>query len=556
MTDHIPPLFVGAATDQQRAFLDEAMRLGLSFLDGSARGGAVIDYQSLTELRHHLAQPLPLDGMPFGALLDEVRNSVVRYSIAQCDQRYLAFPDTGNSLAGIAAGILSSFLNQNLIAFDRSAPSATIVEIELLQWLRELIGYSHKSVDAPGLTLADVGGIWTSGGNMSNHVAVLVALHSRFPGIARTGLHGLTKKPVIVLARGIEHFSFASAALSLGLGRDSLVWIKSGPDYTTDTSSLRATLDSLDPGCEPFMVVGIAGNCRTTGIDDISAIRDVCDEYNIWLHVDACHGGSLLFSEKLRGRLAGIEKAQSVSLDPHKGLFVGYPCSYVLFKDPTALSFVCRYPDKLHDPDCLDLGLIMPFYGSRGFDSLKLWMLIKNLGVRGIGALIERRQDLNNRLVRRLKKSGWFTLLNDGSFYRTAFVFYPATVRLLAEQRGLYEAAPEVLRKVVNRATTEFSERLYQSGAAVFDAFSLADLDNRVGLGCEVSYSAMAMAVGQPDMDQAVEEGIFHAIDTIAFGVAEMMYREVGIAEHAISRPDALGSAVAAIELSKGPAGW
>jgi glutamate/tyrosine decarboxylase-like PLP-dependent enzyme len=294
------------------------------------------------------------------------------------------------------------------------------------------------------------------------------------------------------------------------------------------------------------MLVSVAGNCRTTGIDDIGAIRAICDEHRLWLHVDACHGGNLLFSQRLRSRLRSIERADSVSLDPHKGLFVGYPNSYVLFRDPTALAFICRYPDKFHDPACLDLGLIMPFYGSRGFHSLKLWALIKHLGVEGIGRLIEQRQALNDRLVCRLGASGWFHLLNDGSFYRTAFVFYPGRVRHSAERAGLHEHAAEKVRALVNRYTRRFSDALYQSGDVVFDAFSLADLANRLGLGRSGKYVAMAMAVGHPAMETTTEDAIFAAVDRIAGPLASQMACE--LSDAAPSLHDAVSS--------KGPAGW
>jgi len=548
MSSYDPALLYRRATPQQAEFLSRTLQLGLDFIEGQVRDGKVVKYLPEEELRRKLACDLPQTGLSLDEVLHELEENVVRYSIAQGDIRYLAFPDTGNAVAGVAADILSAFLNQNLIAFDRSAPSGTFVEMELIQWLRQLAGYRYVPIDVPELTLADLGGVWTSGGNMSNHVAVLVALHVRFPEIKKNGLRGLKKKPVIVLAKGIEHFSFSSAALSLGLGQDSLVWADSNPDYTTNPNALRAAIEQMDPECEPFMVVSVAGNCRTTGIDDISAIRALCDEFGLWLHVDACHGGNLLFSNRLRHRLRGIELAESVSLDPHKGLFVGYPCSYVLFKEPHTLDFICRYPEKFQSPTCLDIGLIMPFYGSRGFHSLKLWLLIKQLGTEGIGALIERRQELNDRLVKRLAKSGWFVLLNDGDYYRTAFVFLPNRVADLAKRNGLMQQNPDFLAQLVNCYTKRFSDALYESGEVVFDAFSLNDLSDRLGLGQDRKYTAMAMAVGHPDMDKTDEDAIFAAMDRFAAPIADDMERELLLQSN--------GDVMEAAQFSKGPAGW
>lgn len=539
----------GQPTPHQKDVLQETLQLGLDFLSGEARGGKVIDYRSEQALREAMACDLPRAGTPMPALLAELRETVVRFSVAQGDARYLAFPDAGNSLASLSADILSAFTNQNLIAFDRSAPSGTVVEMQLIHWLRELIGFSHCCIDADGLTLSDMGGMWTSGGNMSNHVAVLTALNARFPSVKQTGLRGLDKKPVMILARGIEHFSFSSAALSLGLGQDSLVWTPARSDFTTDTKALDETLANLPDHCEPFMVVSVAGNCRTTGIDDILGMRDVCDRHGLWLHIDACHGGNLLFSKQMRHRLHGIAMAESVSLDPHKGLFVGYPCSYVLFRDSTALQYICRYPDKFHDPDCLDLGLIMPFYGSRGFHSLKLWLLMRHLGVDGLGELIEQRQKLNDRLVGRLRDTGEFALLNDGSYYRTAFVFFPHEVAQMVRKQRLDRTETDAVFALVNRYTSQLSEKIYQAGNVVFDLFTLADMDDRVGLGASRKYTAMAMAVGHPDMPADIEDAIFDEIARHARPLGAQFLDNLSGLKTKTDSP--------ALDLhSKGPAGW
>lgn len=534
-------------TDDQRDVLHRSLDLGLRFLDGSLRGDRPILHMEPDEVTSFASSKLPLAGASFEALMAAVED-LARHSVAQSDPAYLAFPDTGNSLAGLVGDVLAACLNQNLIAVDRSAPVASHVEAQLILWLRELVGYGAcELTELPDL--ASLGGMWTSGGNMSNHVAMAAALQHRFPDVGRQGLVGLGKRPVVVLARGVEHFSYASAAQVLGLGRDALVWADAGPDFTTDVEALDATLAHLPADVAPVMVVAVAGNCRTTGIDDLDAVAAVCRRRGVWLHVDACHGGSLLFSRSLRRLVDGIEHADSVSLDPHKGLFTTYACSFVLFKDPHVLAQFARYPGRVREPGCLDLGLVTPFYGSRRFESLKLWLLMKHLGIDGLEEVIGARHDTFLRLVRLVDGAGYFTRLNDPTFYRVALVFLPDTVR-----RRLHEATAETgdvaaARQLVDEYTSRFSERLYRDGRVVLDHFALQDLGDRIGFGSGHKYQVIGLAVGHP----VLPEGHYGLIEAVVSEVGAELAEEMSAAVEELATPQPSGRPGSS---ASGPAGW
>lgn len=510
-----------------RRYLYNLLDIGISFVEGGRANDGFLDYASLDQLKEHIFEPLPRSGLPLEVLVDEIRTKIVDRSISQNHSGFLAFPDTGNSIAALGADILTPFLNQNLIAVDRSAPAATLVEIQLILWLRELIGYSTPKTDFEKFSLQDVGGIWTTGGNMSNHVAILAALHNRFPQVLASGLTSLSTKPAIVLAKGIEHFSFPAAARVLGIGDANIIWSAPSSDFTTDANSLRHAILHSDPGHEPFIVVSVAGNCRTTSLDSIREMRQVCDEFGLWLHVDACHGGSLLFSEKMRGQLDGIELADSISIDPHKGLFVTYPSSFALFRDPTSIRGFCRYPDRFTDPSCLDLGLLTPFFGSRGFHSLKLWAMIKNLGLTGIGECVDARHEVNLRMTEGLRKLGLFTFLNDNSFYRQAFVLLPSTLRTRLHE-NLSGVDVDLVHKKISHWTSEFVQVLYERGKVCLDHFSLADLDNRIGLGGSRRYDCCAMAIGHCSIEKSDEEKIWSEIHEIGSYHADRLMDDIG----------------------------
>lgn len=509
-------------TQEQSQFLHRVLDLGLDFMKGDIRGGKALQYQDMAALKGMFSSDIPTDPSSLEAIYSAL-TQIAAYSISQSTHTFLAFPDSAGSLATYSADILSSFMNQNLIAIDRSAPAATYVEAQLIAWLRYLIGYTDTSRNCAEC-LSEVGGMWTTGGNMSNHVAILTAMLTKFPEILTCGLQQLPKRPVLIVSKEIAHYSFLAAARVLGIGSENVIWADTDRGYVSDVESIRECLDHLPDDCVPFMVVAVAGNCRTSSIDDLEAIARVCREKQIWLHVDACHGGSLLFSEKLKTRIKGIEQANSVTIDPHKGLFTTYSSSYVLFKDPTVMSKYCRYADKASNPDIFDLGLITPFYGSRGFESLKLWLLIKHMGVKKIGETVEHRNLLFLRLVELLAQTGYFLPFHEPAFYRAVYVFFPEKARCLAKEHNV---TPARLKKLIDKYTTLFSNLLYERGRVIFDLFSLADVGDSVGIGSSLSYKVIGVCCGHAELTEDDFLCIEQEIRLVAESVHQRMLKEL-----------------------------
>lgn len=524
--------------------LIDTVRIGLDFLHGSEPEQPFLRYADPTALRKSVEQPLPHEGVTFETVLAEVNDVVARYAIGQGHPRYLAFPDSGNALGALAGNLLSPLLNQNLIAVDRSAPSATFVEAQVIEWLRELVGYPVAPLtELRGVK--DVSGLWTTGGHLSNHIALLTALGHTFPNARKHGLRALDTQPAVVMAGPVAHYSHSDAAFHLGLGWDAILSVDAEPGYTTDPEAVDRLLANPPSGRKPFMVVGVAGNCRTTGLDDLEALGEVCRGHGVWFHVDACHGGSLIFNERLRERhLRGIERADSVSLDPHKGLFTPYPSSYVLFREREVLTQFSRHEKTVMADDCWDLGLITPFLGSRGFQSLSTWMLLRHVGTRTLGAIVEARQALVRYLERRLDETGLFVRLNDVDFYRMAFVFCPPTVR--NAMRALDATGKQRAAKVISAYTSRVNTALYQAGEVCFDEHSLPDLADRVGAGSGTGYTIMAACPGNPLLTQADLDVAVERLAAEAQPLVQSMLDEIsGDSDHNQHAP----------RLS-GPAGW
>ncbi|MFE9407322.1 pyridoxal-dependent decarboxylase [Streptomyces sp. NPDC006704] len=530
------------ARGRHQADLIETLRSGLDFLHGREPEQPFLRHADPSSLQKSIAQPLPQQGVGFEHVLAEINDVIARYSIGQGHPQYLAFPDSGNALAALAGHILSPLLNQNLIAVDRSAPSATFVEAQVIEWLRELIGY--PTVPLTELRgVKDVSGLWTTGGHLSNHIAMLAALGHTFPQARKHGLRALDTQPAVVMAGPIAHYSHSDSAFHLGLGWDAVLSVDAEDGFTTDAKAVDKLLSDPPAGRTPFMVVGVAGNCRTTGLDDLQALAEVCRRHGVWFHVDACHGGSLIFNERLkRQHLRGIEQADSVSLDPHKGLFTPYPSSYVLFRQREVLAQFSRHEKTVMEDDCWDLGLITPFLGSRGFESLPTWMLLRHVGTHMLGALVESRQALVRYLERRVDETGLFVRLNDVDFYRMAFVFCPPAVRRAIA--ALDSAGKKRAAKIVSSYTSRVNTALYQAGEVCFDEHSLGDLGDRVGAGRGTGYTIMAACPGNPlltqnDLDVAVERLVHEAQPLSGAMLAEIS-----------------GDTVPEAPRLSGPAGW
>jgi len=208
------------------------------------------------------------------------------------------------------------------------------------------------------------------------------------------------------------------------------------------------------------------------------------------------------------------------------------------------LTHLSRHTAAVLDDDCWDLGLITPFLGSRGFESLATWMLLRHVGTRTLGALVEARQGLVRYLERRIDEAGLFVRLNDVDFYRMAFVLCPPALHNALAR--LDEGARRKAASVISTYTSRLNTLLYRAGEVCFDEHTLADLDDRVGAGTGLTYTIMAACPGNPltrreDLDAALDRLI-----TAARALAPAMLAEL----------DTAPETRAASSRITGPAGW
>lgn len=361
-------------------------------------------------------EPFPEVGIPVEELIRKFKEKFLPYCTNFGSPQFMGFPDAGNSVAALAGGIAADLVNQNLINQSFCSPVGTLAEISVVQWLRETIGYDVKEKIND---VWDVGGIITPGGTGSNATGILLARENKFPGAMQTGEID-REKSYIVVPKGIGHYSVKSAQMWVGCG-NRLIEVNTN-NYRYDLDELKGVL--AERGDDVMCVVAYCGDSRTMTVDNFDEIHDIARNANegIWLHADACHGFSLGFSPKLRHKIKGMEKFDSVTMDPHKVMATPYVISALLVKDPGKLRTVTSMSDLIMQ-EPFAFGQVTPFLGSRPWNSLKLWFMMKNAGRDGLAHLIEHRHDMAVYLAEKLKIDSRFLVINEVEINSTAFLY-------------------------------------------------------------------------------------------------------------------------------------
>ena len=279
--------------------------------------------------------------------------------------------------AAVWAEPIIGALNQSLAVWEMS-PMATVLETRLLRWMADLAGFGH-----------DAGGVFTSGGTEATFTALLAARAAALPDAWEEGL----AVGAAVVTSEHAHYSVARATAELGMGARNCIALPSAA-FREHPERLAAELDRLQAeGRSVVAVVATAGSTATGRFDDLELAGRLCGERSIWLHVDGCHGASALLSAQHRKRLKGLEKADSISWDPHKMMLLPLSTGALLVRDERRLeaAFSQRAPYLFHGQATdrvWDQG-VRSFQCSRRADVLKLWIALERYGTAAFGSLYE-----------------------------------------------------------------------------------------------------------------------------------------------------------------------
>jgi aromatic-L-amino-acid decarboxylase len=320
-----------------------------------------------------LRRPPPETGRPLAELLD-VLDRAASVGLNTSHPGYLAFiPGSGLVSAGLA-GLIGDVLNRYTgLAFP--APALVALEADVLRWLTELFALPTTA-----------GGLFTSGGSLATFSALVTARHDRLPEDFLRGTLYVTDQ---------AHLSVLKAARLAGFPPSAVRVVPDDGAQRMDVAALRE-LVARDP--QPFCVVANAGTTNTGAIDPLDAIADVCARAGLWLHVDGAYGAAFQLTERGRRRLRGIERADSITLDPHKGFFLPFGTGCLLVRDTAPLRAAHSGDDAhyLQDidaaelPDFADLGPEL----TREFRGIRMWLPLHLHGVAAFRAALDEKLDL------------------------------------------------------------------------------------------------------------------------------------------------------------------
>ncbi len=328
---------------------------------------------TLENLAKGLAEPVPAQGAPVERLLEQLQTHVFDQMTHSDHPRYFAFvPGPSNFISTMADAIASAF---NVFSGAFIGPSGVAqIELTTIEWLRELFRFPPEA-----------GGVFVSGGSMANMTGLAVARHVM--------LAGNTTNATIYFSDQ-THSSVAKGLKILGFQQFQIRKIPSDDTYRLPLDLLRQQIaaDRLQ-GLVPFCVVANAGTTNAGAVDPIKELSAYCKTEGLWLHVDGAYGGSAAITERGRRELAGIDLADSLSIDPHKWLFQPYEIGCVLVRSREHMKNTFRFSAeylKLNEQNSEQINFCD--YGmqlTRGFRALKLWLSFKAFGVEAFRQAID-----------------------------------------------------------------------------------------------------------------------------------------------------------------------
>jgi glutamate/tyrosine decarboxylase-like PLP-dependent enzyme len=354
------------SAERARALGGEVVNVWGELLERLA-GMPVAGSATAAEVRAAVTRAVPDEPLPMEELVSTLRTIALEHATYTGHPGFMAYITGAGTVPGAAADLLAAALNQNVGAW-RLSPAATEIELSLGRWIARRLGLPETA-----------GGYVTSGGAMAAFVGLKAARDAR-AGWSIRELGTRAGPPLTMYASSEAHDVNTRAADMLGLGRDAVRAIACDDALRMRPDALAAAIErDARNGFKPIAVVATAGTVATGAIDPLDAIADVCAAHGLWLHVDGAYGGVAAMTDALRSPFRGIERADSVALDPHKWLYTPHSGGVVVVRHLQTLARAFAIdPSYVHEDKVLtgrgeDLYTLGPQF-SRGFHALKIWV--------------------------------------------------------------------------------------------------------------------------------------------------------------------------------------
>ncbi|MFN8661722.1 MAG: pyridoxal-dependent decarboxylase [Thermomicrobiales bacterium] len=399
----------------------EAVDLATAHLAGM-REAPVFQPMSAATRLSLLDQPLPAGGTEPETILAQFATDVLPYPMGNGHPRFFGWVNSPPAPMGILAELLAAAMGPSCAGGDHAA---IYLERCVVRWLMELVNFPVEG--SMGLLL--------SGGSMASLTCLAAArqqaaVHDGWP-IRERGLYGWGERLTLYMSTE-AHTTLFKAAELLGLGAESVRVIRSGPDFRMDMTALHEAISTdRAAGLRPFCVIGTAGTVSTGAIDPLAEMAELCAAERLWFHIDGAYGAVGVLDPSIAAEYAGMERADSLALDPHKWLSIPVECGCALVRDAALLrDTFSMVPPYLRTEEGKGFGGLPWFseYGfqqTRGFRALKLWMTLLHAGRDGIVKMISQQNVLARQLGAMIAATPDLELLADVTLSICCFRFVP-----------------------------------------------------------------------------------------------------------------------------------
>ncbi len=387
----------------------------------------------------------PDNGRRYPELLREFETKILPGVTHWNHPGFFAYFSITGSQAGILGELLSAALNVNGMLW-KSCPAATELERVVLDWLRRAVGLPD------GLF-----GIINDTASMNSYLSLAAAREALGFDIRGEGMTGRDLPPLRIYCSDQAHSSIEKAGLALGFGARGVVKIPSDAAFAMRADALaEAVARDRKEGALPCAVVATTGTTATTAADPIAAIAEIAERETMWFHVDAAYGGSAMICPEVRPMWSGIERADSVVINPHKWLFTPVDCSVLYTRRPDELKKTFSLvPEYLKTTDAADINYMD--YGlqlGRRFRALKLWMVFEHYGLERLRAVQRGHIALARQLAEALGKR------------KDVELVAPQTLSVVVFRKLVRDASGKVDEAASEKASAELVSRINDSGRA------------------------------------------------------------------------------------------
>lgn len=373
-------------------------------------------------LARSLREPLPKTGADYDDLVTQLFRTVVPRSFNTASPGYLAYIPGGGLLHAAVADFIADAVNR-YVGVWVAAPGLAQLEANVVDWFCGIVGYGR----APR-----PGGLLTTGGSMANLVAVVTARENQLGEDFGRGVAYVSDQ---------AHHSVQKAARFAGLRADQVRVVPTDARFRMRPEAVRAAIEADErAGRRPFLLVAAAGTTNTGAVDPLGPLADLAAKKRLWLHVDGAYGGFFALTARGRRALAGLERADSVALDPHKSLFLPYGTGSLVVRDVAKLkrahamhaSYLPPMQDDVDSTDFCELGPEL----SRGFRGLRVWLPLKMHGIGPFREALDEKLDLTREACEALRAMPGVEIVAEPELSLFAFRLAPSRGESEADARA------------------------------------------------------------------------------------------------------------------------